>query len=151
MQNVKLRILSVFIGVFAFLGLMALSPVLTQPAIADSVDEAQKGINAASGGQSDRKLETVIANIVRILAWIVGVAAVIMLIIAGLRYITAGGDAGGLQAAKNTIIYAIVGLIIAIFAQVIINFVMSRITRGSEDEGGGEEESLFLINTIFFS
>jgi hypothetical protein len=50
-----------------------------------------------------------------------------MLIVGGLRYITSNGDAQGATSAKNTILYAIIGLIVAILAYAIINFVFIKL------------------------
>lgn len=62
---------------------------------------------------------------VNILSLIVGIIAVIMIIYGGLRYITSGGDSGSVGNAKNTLIYAIIGLIIVALAQVIVHFVLN--------------------------
>jgi hypothetical protein len=56
------------------------------------------------------------------------VVAVIMIIVGGLKYITSGGDSGNITSAKNTILYAIVGLIVVALAQIIVRFVLERAT-----------------------
>jgi len=56
------------------------------------------------------------------------VAAVIMIIVGGFRYITSGGDSTRVGGAKNTLIYAIVGLIIVALAQAIVHFVLNNAT-----------------------
>ena len=55
----------------------------------------------------------------RLNAIIVGVVAIIMIIVGGFRYITSGGDSSKVGSAKNTIIYAIIGLILVALAQII--------------------------------
>jgi len=62
------------------------------------------------------------------LSVIVGVAAVIMIILSGLRYITSGGDASKVGAAKSSLIYALIGLVIVALAQVIVHFVFAKVT-----------------------
>ena len=57
--------------------------------------------------------------------YIVGVVAVIMLIIGGIKYVVSGGDAKKVTDAKNTVLYAIIGLIIAFLAFAIVNFVIT--------------------------
>jgi hypothetical protein len=52
---------------------------------------------------------------------------VIMIIVAGLRYVTSNGDPQTASKAKNTIIYAIIGLVIAILSYAIVNFVLSQL------------------------
>lgn len=64
-------------------------------------------------------------KIINIFSVIVGVIAVIMIIIGGLKYITSGGESSNVSGAKNTIIYAIVGLVIVALAQFIVHFVLS--------------------------
>jgi hypothetical protein len=59
---------------------------------------------------------------------VVGVVAVIMIIIAGFKYITSGGDSGNVTSAKNTILYAIIGLVVVALSQFIVKFVLGRIT-----------------------
>lgn len=62
---------------------------------------------------------------VTILSYVVGAAAIIMVIAAGFRYTTSGGDSNRVGAAKNTLIYALVGLVIAALAQLLVHFVLS--------------------------
>jgi hypothetical protein len=70
---------------------------------------------------------SVVKTAINILSLVVGVAAVIMIIIGGFKYVTSAGDSNSIASAKNTVIYAIVGLIIASLAQVIVRFVLNRI------------------------
>lgn len=57
--------------------------------------------------------------------YIVGIVAVIMLIIGGIKYVVSGGDSKKVTDAKNTVLYAIIGLVIAFLAFAIVNFVIS--------------------------
>lgn len=68
-----------------------------------------------------------ILNLTQIVAYIAGAAAVILLIIGGIRYITSGGDAANIKSAKDTVIHAIVGLVIIVLAQSLIVFVVNRL------------------------
>ena len=81
-------------------------------------------------GEGDEAVQNIIATIVDIFSIVVGAVSVIMIIVGGLRYITSSGDSGNVQAAKNTILYAIVGLVIVAFAQTIVKFVVGRISEG---------------------
>jgi hypothetical protein len=74
------------------------------------------------------KLNTLIKNIINIFSILVGIVAVIMIIVGGFRYITSGGDSGNVTTAKNTILYAIVGLVIVALAQFIVRFVLEKST-----------------------
>jgi len=93
-------------------------------------DEICGGIGAANGSggcTSDVSLNTVIRNIINIFSIIIGIAAVIMIMVSGFRYITAGGDSGNIGTAKNTLIYAIVGLVVAALSQFIVRFVLDKL------------------------
>lgn len=74
------------------------------------------------------QVDSIITTIVNVLSIIIGVIAVIMIIIGGLKYITSSGDSGNVTAAKNTILYAIVGLIIVALAQLIVRFVLGKVS-----------------------
>jgi len=66
--------------------------------------------------------------IVNVLLFIIGAVSVIMLIIGGIRYTISGGDSSAVTAAKNTILYAVIGIIVAILAYAIVNFVITSFT-----------------------
>jgi len=92
-------------------------------------DEVCQGIGAATGSgcQTSISLRTVIRNIINIFSVIIGVVAVVMIMVAGFRYVTAAGDSGNVTSAKNTLIYAIVGLVIAGLSQAIVRFVLESV------------------------
>jgi len=102
---------------------------------ASAKDEICAGVGAAAGGSGcttpagSPTTTSLINTIVNILSIIVGVLAVIMIIFAGFQYVTSGGDSGKLASAKNTLIYAIVGIIIVAFAQTIVKFVINETTK----------------------
>ncbi len=78
--------------------------------------------------------------------YIVGIIAVIMLIIGGIRYVISGGDSKKVTDAKNTILYAIIGLIIAFLSYAIVNFVISALP-SSSDQVEENESSLLIDST----
>ena len=75
-------------------------------------------VEAGSGA-----LQTIFATIFLI----VGAISVIFIIIAGIQYITSGGNPDKAKRAKDTILYAIIGLVVALSATVIVNFVIGRV------------------------
>lgn len=94
-----------------------------------SKEQACQGITG--GGTCDSvgsasKIDSTIATVINIFSWIVGVVAVIMLIIGGFRYITSGGDSSKVSGAKDTILYAIIGLVVVAMAQIIVRFVLNQ-------------------------
>ena len=64
--------------------------------------------------------------------YVVGIIAVIMLIIGGIKYVVSGGDSKKVTDAKNTVLYAIIGLVIAFLAFAIVNFVISALPASSD-------------------
>lgn len=64
-------------------------------------------------------------TITNVLLFLIGAISVIMLIIGGIRYVVSGGDSTAVQNAKNTILYAIVGVVVAILAYAVVNFVIT--------------------------
>lgn len=90
---------------------------------------ACQGIEASgqSCASGDAAMTRVIKAAIDILSIIVGVAAVIMIIISGLRYVTSGGDSSSVSSAKRGLLYAVIGLVITALAQAIVRFVFSRI------------------------
>lgn len=78
-------------------------------------------------GASD-KVNSLLKTVINVFSIVVGVVAVIMIIVGGLKYITSGGDSGNVSSAKNTIIYALVGLVIVALAQFIVRFVLGKAT-----------------------
>lgn len=70
----------------------------------------------------------VFQTVVNVLLFIVGAISVIMLIFGGIRYTTSGGDQGSVTSAKNTVLYAIIGIIVSILAYAIVNFVVTALS-----------------------
>ena len=87
------------------------------------------GSGGLTPGQTNQKLNNIIRTIINLLSIVVGVVAVIMIIVGGLRYITSGGSDTSVTGAKNTILYAIIGLIIVALAQVMVRFILGKITQ----------------------
>ncbi len=104
----------------------------TTPASAAFFDgSVQSGVDAARGSDVPSTLlgdGGALTTIVNAMLFIIGFLSVIMLIFGGLRYIISGGNAAAVTTAKNTILYAIVGLVIAIFAYAVVNFVIGSLT-----------------------
>jgi len=112
----------------------ALCDTTTTPnPIATSVENGAQQAGATNGAKAgcgnDNSIGTIAGNIVNLLSLVIGAVAVIMIIYGGFRYITSGGESNGVSSAKNTLIYAIIGLVIVVLAQIIVHFVIN--TAGS--------------------
>lgn len=126
-----------FLSFAAALTLLAPAALATAPAYAASdiqdslcsgtnLDLTGGSTNCGNSNDSADNLNTLLTNIVNIFSAVVGVVAVIMIIVGGLRYITSGGDSNKVGSAKNTLIYAIIGLVIVALAQLIVHFVLNQ-------------------------
>ncbi len=120
-----------------FMAPLALAPAASAACSTDISNNISKGINAATGNETSNcdtapnggnDVKNLAAKIVNLLSVLVGIIAVIMIIIGGFRYITSGGSNDKVAGAKNTLIYAIVGLIIVALAQFIVHFVLANVT-----------------------
>ncbi len=78
-------------------------------------------------GDAKTQVNKIIATTINIFSLVVGVVSVIMIIIGGLKYITSSGDSANVTGAKNTILYAIIGLVVVVLAQVIVRFVLDKL------------------------
>lgn len=74
----------------------------------------------------------VFTTIVNVMLFLIGTLSVIMLIYGGIQYVISSGDAGKVNNAKNTILYAIVGLVVSVLAYAIVNFVIKNLAGGQE-------------------
>lgn len=94
-----------------------------------SRDQAENAAvcNEVTTGDPISGADGVIIQVVQILSFVAGAAAVILIIIAGLKYVTSNGDSNGINSAKHTILYALIGLIIIILAQPLIRLLIRAI------------------------
>lgn len=95
---------------------------------------APAGVNAARGDNTPTNLingdTSIVKRGINIMLFGVGVLSVIMLIFGGFRYVISGGKKESVTNAKNTILYAIIGLLVAVFAYAIINFILGAALSG---------------------
>lgn len=88
-----------------------------------TIDQAAQNACKPNCGNAD--LGKLFGTIANTLVFIVGAIAVIMIIVGGLRYVLSSGDAKAAADAKNTILYSVIGIIVAIAAYAIVHFVTS--------------------------
>ncbi len=122
------------VGLVLLCGLLTVAvaaPVGRAAALASS-DAVCEGAGLAAGGgcAAPAGTPTVGNTVVRgiqIFVWIVGAIAVFMVIIGGLKFITSGGDPAKTASAKDTILYAAIGLVVVALAQFIVRFVLNKL------------------------
>jgi hypothetical protein len=116
------------------LGVSVTSGLLVAPAAnavagctTDASGGAAGGAGCAQGTDQQADLfgpTGIFKTITNVLLFIIGAVSVIMLIIGGIRYVVSGGDSSAVTGAKNTILYAIVGIVVALLAYALVNFVI---------------------------
>ena len=111
------------------MGLTMLVPatVATAATQTDAKNQVCAGIGGCANAPGEKSVSDVVKLVVNILSTIVAVAAVLVIVFAGFRYIIAMGDSSKIAGAKDTILFAIVGLIVAAMAQVIVRFVLNKV------------------------
>lgn len=93
---------------------------------------------AACNIEEDNSLWSTVSNIINVILGVLGVVAVLVIILGGITYTTSAGEPGKLKQAKDRILYGIIGLVIALLAFAIVNFVLSGISGSSS---GGDSLS----------
>lgn len=91
--------------------------------VCSGVSSGQPGADC-SGASGEKTISGVLDAVLQIISWIAGIAAIIMIVLAGMKYITSGGDSSAIASAKTTLTYALVGVVIVALAQVIVHFVL---------------------------
>ena len=118
-------------GLVMMLSLLTLGfrPALVSAQFEATKDAACQGVASAgqSCGGSSAGISKIVKAAINLLSLIVGVAAVVMIIISGLKYTTSGGDSSSVSSAKRSLLYAVIGLVIVALTQFIIRFVIGRI------------------------
>ncbi len=126
----KIAALTLLSGIVFGFSALALSPALVS---ADAVSKTDvcNGLSQLNGSETcstagNSTFNYIVTIVVDILSCLVVILAVVMLIISGFRYVTSRGDSGNISSAKNTLIYAIVGVISVALAQLIVHFAISQ-------------------------
>ncbi|TXG76672.1 hypothetical protein E6Q11_04225 [Candidatus Dojkabacteria bacterium] len=83
--------------------------------------------DGATSVDAEARVTELAQDVINIFSWVVGIISVIMVIVGGFQYITSGGDGGKVTNAKNTIMYALIGIVIVALAQVMVQFVLKKI------------------------
>jgi len=109
------------------LGVIAALVVPHAAVFADAKGDVQSGINAAGGTGSGPTVDSVIQTVVKIMSLVVGILSVIMIMVGGFKYVTSGGDSGKITSAKSTVVYALIGLVIAALAQTLAKYVLANL------------------------
>ncbi len=136
MKNIVKLLLPVFIiGIVMLVGATSVSAMtLQEGAEAARCDGCPRDLFGDTG---------VFRQVTNTILYIVGIIAVVMLIIGGIKYVVSGGDSKKVTDAKNTVLYAIIGLVIAVLAFAIVNFVINALPSSNDEK---KTETSLLID-----
>lgn len=105
---------------FLWLIFLQASPVLAK------IDDPVNPDNKLPGGGTEG-LKSVITSVSNALLAVLGVVCVLFIIIGGFQYVASAGNPDSVGKAKNTILYAVIGLIFAILSYAIVSFIVNKI------------------------
>jgi hypothetical protein len=135
-KKMKFALLA-FVSVFMFTMPMLVPATASADDIANGLcnganlqADTTQGCDSANDAAANDKINHIITVVINAFSLIVGIAAVIMIIVGGLKYIISGGEAGNVTSAKNTILYAIIGLVVVALAQFVVKFVLNKVAQG---------------------
>ena len=123
----KVKLLVAGVAVVAASGLTVL-PVsaATNKCFKGGVDSLSADCGTKTTG-SDQDLMNVFRTVVNVVLGLVGMIAVVMIIYGGIQYTISAGESGKVKKAKDTIMYGVVGLVVALLAAAIVNFVLAQV------------------------
>jgi heme/copper-type cytochrome/quinol oxidase subunit 2 len=139
------KIVTIIASMVAMLGI-ALTPLVPTPAYAtrdcDDLDGSEQAGCAAciventtndwDSGECDRgdesDLTEIIRTVINVMLFIVGILSVVMIVFGGIRYASSAGNKNAVDSAKNTIIYSVVGLVVAIVAFALVQWIFDALT-----------------------
>lgn len=123
MKRIKLYIATLAVAIFGF---AVIAPATSVGAIEDPLAAACNSGTAETvcANRDEQNVESLIGVLVNTLLLIVGILSVVMVIVSGIFYVISTGDAGKVAKAKNTLMYSIVGLVIAFIAFALVNWVL---------------------------
>jgi glucose uptake protein GlcU len=101
-------------------------PVAAAEPIKNAYQACEGSTSPVCASADDSQVNSLIKTLVNTLLFVLGAIAVIMIVVGGIRYTTSNGDSSAITSAKNTILYSVVGLVVAMSAYAIVNFVIER-------------------------
>lgn len=129
----KKHLVSLLATISMIIASMGLLPA--QPAFGIDVFNGANGACTGGGGSGSAKdicgasqddFKKIMKTIINTALVVIGMIAVIMIVIGGVKYVVSNGEAQQIQSAKNTILYSVIGLVIAVSAFPIVNFVLDK-------------------------
>lgn len=159
MKNFFLKTLAVLL---AFSGLIGFSSLTIAPAFAEGEDKATSDVCKSSAAAEVKRaagcfgnadsIRVIVQTILNSIIAVIGIVAVIFIVIGGVNYMTSQGDPGKLKKAKDTILYACIGLVVCALAFAIVNWTIGILNNAGKsqkpNEGNDEKTSLLLDSPL---
>jgi len=124
MTKIKLLVAAIAVAVFGTLTFATTGTVNAIDPGAPLAEVCQTDPGNSVCQSADDNAEDLIGTLINTLLFVVGALSVIMIIVGGIFYAISNGDAGKITKAKNTIMYSVVGLVVALLAYAIVNWVV---------------------------
>ena len=128
-------------GVVVASSVLATAPVMAGTCPTGSTQSTYTNSIAECNVQKDTSLMPTVNTIINVILGVLGLVAVVIIVLGGVQYTTSTGDPAKVKKAKDTILYGIIGLIIALLAFAIVNFVLSSVFTSSSAGGGSTSTS----------
>ena len=134
--------LKIIAAAFVFMATMVMGAVFGAQTVSaytcpSGTPGAGKDVNSlaeCSISESEDTFIPTLWQIIRVVLQVLGIVAVLVIILGGFYYMTAQGDPGKITKAKNTILYGVIGLVVALLAFAIVNFVLENVFSGSSSD-----------------
>ncbi len=109
------------------LGVVSGVAVLAGPAdltYADAASEIKKGQQATGAGSDKKGFTEIVQTVINMLLFIIGLVAVVVIIYSGIKFVLSSGDSNAIKGARDTMLYAVIGLVVAIMAYAVVGWVV---------------------------
>lgn len=146
MKKITKIILASVLAIFGTVGLVAPSFAKTggmdcsNPNLKSEIGDAAYSVACGDEDADDGEISNTIGEILKKIIGVTGIIAAIFVVIGAITYITAAGDPGKIKKGRDTIIYALIGLVLAALAFVITNAVIGAVNEGTDSSETSEEE-----------
>ena len=148
-MKIKKMMIGAVMGVIACASLLIAQPAMAVNCPSGSIKSSADTLAGCNVKDDEDDLMKTVQTIINVIISVLGIVAVIVIVLGGVTYTTSQGDAAKVAKAKNTIIYGVVGLVIALLAYAIVNFVLYNVFGGGADGGdssdGSSEDTSLVI------
>ena len=138
MKKVVLNVIAAVLMVLGLSGIATISPAYADVLCADGTPTEWSG---TTGIADNKDLMGTLTTIINVVVGVVGFVAVAMIVMGGISFATSQGDASKTTKARNTILYGVVGLVVALLAFAIVNFVSGAVFKSGSGGGSGSGDS----------